>query len=250
MREYYDLWDRFSATLSVKGRVKEAIRRRLIHAADRYLLTRNVRRVFAQSKTVQSRLQKWGRIPSEVLYPPAPRRDYHCEEYGDYLFAVSRLTPLKRLDLVLEALAQPAARHIRCVIGGEGEASEALQACIAKHALQDRVTLTGRLTEDQLVEHLARCRAVCFPPFGEDYGFVAIEAFASRKAVITCTDSGGPAELAEDRGLVVEPSPAALASAMQRLMDDRRLAEQLGAAGHEFSSTLTWENTVTTLLKV
>jgi len=37
-----------------------------------------------------------------------------------------------------------------------------------------------------------------FPPFEEDYGFVTAEAFASGKAVITCRDSGGPAELVED----------------------------------------------------
>ena len=28
----------------------------------------------------------------------------------------------------------------------------------------------------------------CFPPLDEDYGFVTAEAFASRKAVITCRD--------------------------------------------------------------
>ena len=60
------------------------------------------------------------------------------------------------------------------------------------------MTFAGRLTDEQIVEHLARCRAVCFPPFEEDYGFVTAEAFASRKAVITCRDSGGPAELVQD----------------------------------------------------
>ena len=42
MREYYDLWDRFSATLAPQARLKERIRRTFIHAADRYLLSRNV----------------------------------------------------------------------------------------------------------------------------------------------------------------------------------------------------------------
>ena len=39
------------------------------------------------------------------------------------------------------------------------------------------------------------------------------EAFASRKAVVTCRDSGGPAELVEDgvNGFVCEPTPEALA---------------------------------------
>src|ERR671910_141007 len=40
MREYYDLWDRFSATLSARALLKERLRRQAIHATDRYLLGR------------------------------------------------------------------------------------------------------------------------------------------------------------------------------------------------------------------
>src|SRR3990172_5580026 len=66
MREYYDLWPRFTAQLSRKGLVKERTRRWMMHRLDKYLLTRNVTRLFAQSKTVQERLMRWGKIPSEV----------------------------------------------------------------------------------------------------------------------------------------------------------------------------------------
>jgi len=78
MREYYDLWPQFSGGLSPQNRVKESIRRTLIHTADRWLLTKNVRRVFAQSATIQGRLASDLGVSSEVLYPPAPPRDYRC----------------------------------------------------------------------------------------------------------------------------------------------------------------------------
>ena len=64
--------------------------------------------------------------------------------------------------------------------------------------LADRVQLIGRVTQPELLHYFAHCRAVCFPPLAEDYGFVTVEAFSSRKAVVTCTDSGGPAELVGD----------------------------------------------------
>ena len=96
MREYYDLWDRLIGGLGRAGRIKETVRRRAIHAADRYLLTKNVRRLFVQSKTIQDRLRMWPELRSTVLYPPPPARDYRCDDYGDYIFWVSRLTPLKR----------------------------------------------------------------------------------------------------------------------------------------------------------
>ena len=60
MREYYDLWDRFSGTLGTAGLLKERARRLAIRAADRYLLTRNVTRWFVQSRTIQQRLKAGG----------------------------------------------------------------------------------------------------------------------------------------------------------------------------------------------
>ena len=59
MREYYDLWDRFTAGLGRRGRLKERVRRAGIHAADRYLLGRNVNTLFVQSRTIQQRLAIW-----------------------------------------------------------------------------------------------------------------------------------------------------------------------------------------------
>lgn len=252
MREYYDLWDRWSGSLTPRGRIKERVRKAFIHAADRYLLTRNVRRLFVQSKTIQQRLAIWPSLRSTVLYPPAPPRAYRCDGYGDYIFMVSRLTPLKRADLLLRALATPEAAGVRSVIAGDGEERAALEQLARTLGVDGRVTILPRLSEDELVDHLARCRAVCFPPYQEDYGFVTVEAFASRKAVVTCTDAGGPAELVTDgvTGLIADPSPAALGAALRRVMNDRALAERMGAAAYDAGARLTWSATVDQLLAV
>lgn len=249
MREYYDLWPRFSATLGTRGLMKEHVRRAAIHVTDRLLLTRNVTKLFVQSRTIQQRLSMWPELKSTVLYPPAPRRDYRCDGYGDYIFMVSRLTPLKRADLLIEALATPDARGIRAVIAGEGEDRSRLERLIARHSLADRVTLTGRLDDERVLAHLGKCRAVCFPPFHEDYGFVTVEAFASRKAVVTCQDSGGPSELVEDAvsGYVTVPTPQALACALRRLAEDGALAERLGQGAFESGQKLNWPTTVAQL---
>jgi glycosyltransferase involved in cell wall biosynthesis len=252
MREYYDRWDAFSAGLSWKGRLKEGIRREAIHWADRRLLTTGVRRLYVQSATIQARLARWGGIRSDVLYPPPPPRPYRCEEYGDYLFAVSRLAPLKRFSLLIEALAAPEAAGISCLIAGEGEEQPALRRAIERHGLANRVRLLGRIDEHQLLEHLARCRAVCFVPLDEDYGFVTAEAFASRKAVITCTDSGGPAELVTDSvtGRVCAPDARAIARALREIMDDVGAARRLGEAAGARAATMTWDEALSKLVLV
>jgi glycosyltransferase involved in cell wall biosynthesis len=252
MREYYDQWERFSSALSPQGRLKERLRRRLIHAADRYLLTKNVSRLFVLSATVQNRLRMWPELKSTVLYPPAPRRAYRCDGYGDYIFMVSRLTPLKRADLLIQALATADGSGIRTVIGGDGEDRQRLESLAERLGVAERVTLTGRLTDDELVDHLAQCRAVCFVPLNEDYGFVTVEAFASQKAVITCRDSGGPAELVAHgvNGLICEPTPGSLAATLRRVMDDGNLAERLGREGQSVSNALTWPQTIRKLTEI
>ena len=251
MREYYDLWPQFSATLSSRGLVKERVRRSLIHAADRYLLTHNVTRLFVQSRTIQERLSIWPSLSSTVLYPPAPHRPYRAEGYGPAFLFVSRLTRLKRADLLIRALASADGAGITAGIAGEGEERGALGRLAAELGVTERVTFLGRLPDAQMVDHLSRCRAVVFPPFQEDYGFVTVEAFASRRAVITCRDSGGPAELVEDgvSGLVCDPTPESLARALRTLSDDRAAAERMGSAAHAAGARLTWTKTVATLVQ-
>lgn len=250
MREYYDLWDRFQATLSWKARLKERARRSVIHRVDTYLLTRRVTRVFAQSATIQRRLQRFGNIPAEVLYPPAPPRPYRCDSYGAELFAVSRFTPLKRIELLVRALAEPVAAGVRCTIAGDGEEAPRIRQLVHDHGLDSRVTLPGAVDAASLVSHLASCRAVVFPAFEEDYGLVTIEAFASAKAVIACRDSGGPAELVRDgeSGLICDPTPASLAAALAKLAADQGLAERLGAGAAGVSRQICWPKTIDRLL--
>jgi glycosyltransferase involved in cell wall biosynthesis len=252
MREYYDQWPRFSESLSNRGRAKERVKRLVVRTVDRWLLTHNVTRVIAQSRTVQHRLADDFGIGSAVVLPPPPQRAYRCEKYGDFMLAVSRLTPLKRLDLFIRALAQPAAEGVRAVIAGDGDQRMALGELVLKLGLSSRVTFLGRVPEEVLLDHLAKCRAVCFPPVAEDYGFVTVEAFASRKSVLTCSDSGGAAELVEDgkTGLVCDPTPEALAVAIARVMANSAFAERMGTAAADWVATLTWSETVKRLMIV
>jgi glycosyltransferase involved in cell wall biosynthesis len=252
MREYYDLWERFTRGLGRKGRLKEGVRRRVFHTLDRYLLTRNVTRLVAQSRTIQARLQRFGNIPSELLYPPAPERPYRTDGYGDYVFAVSRLHPLKRLKLLVEAVPLMKDGRLSVKIAGEGEEEADLRARARDLGVEGRVEFLGGITDAELVDHYARCRAVYFAPWNEDYGFVTPEAFRSAKAVITTPDSGGPSELVQHgvNGLVAAPTPAALAEQLDLLAREPALAERLGGTARQQAREHTWENAVEVLTRV
>jgi glycosyltransferase involved in cell wall biosynthesis len=192
-----------------------------------------------------------GPDPAEVLYPPAPQRPYRTEGYEPFIFAVSRLHRLKRLDLLVEAFRLVKNRAARAVIIGEGPERDGLQTRIREYGLEGRVALLGGSDEAVLLDHYARCRAVLFCPYSEDYGFVTPEAFASGKAVLTTHDSGGPAEIVRDgeTGFIVSPSPAELAAKIDLLADDRAEAERLGRNARAASAAFSWEAAVRKLLE-
>jgi glycosyltransferase involved in cell wall biosynthesis len=250
MREYYDLWPAFKKRLSRKGVVKESMRRFLIHRADRYFLTRNVTKLYAQSKTIAAGLREFGDIPSEVLYPPPPERAYRNSGNEPFVFAVSRLHPLKRLDLLVKAMAKVRSKELRAVIAGEGEEEESLKRLASEAGVSDRIDFVGRITDDELVDYYARCRGVFFAPFMEDYGFVTMEAFRSGKPVLTCMDSGGPAEIVSlgRSGYVLLPEPFQIAQQLDVWAENPELAARMGANGEADVRAVQWEACVDKLL--
>jgi glycosyltransferase involved in cell wall biosynthesis len=134
----------------------------------------------------------------------------------------------------------------------EGQFVE-LEQLIDRHRLRDRVELIGRhISETEKIDLIARSLALVYVPFKEDYGYVTLEGFHAGKPVITCSDSGGPTELVqhEVNGLIAEPSPQALAGAIDRLASDRELARTLGRAAARRPDELgiSWDTVVETLL--
>jgi glycosyltransferase involved in cell wall biosynthesis len=140
---------------------------------------------------------------------------------------------------------------LRITIAGEGEEEGALRRRIDELGLAGRVELLGPIDDAALVERYARCRAVYFGPANEDYGFVTLEAFRSGKPVLTCLDSGGPAELVEDgrTGYVTEPAAEALAARLDALAADRSVAERMGEAARSVAAAHTWARAVEALTR-
>lgn len=249
MREYYDLWEHLISGLSPPARIKEEVRRRVIHALDRYLLLEKVGKVFCISDTVRERLRRWGNVNATTLHPPAPQRDYRTLGYEPFVFAVSRLHRWKRMELLVDAAA--AVPDFNAVIAGDGPERGQLLARIREHGLEARVRLIGPVSDAELLDWYGRAAVVFFAPLNEDYGFVTVEAFQSRKPVVTCHDSGGVTELVGHgvSGLVLDADAAAIGAALRDLIADPGRCERLGSAGHEKAVSLSWERTVRALLR-
>jgi glycosyltransferase involved in cell wall biosynthesis len=163
------------------------------------------------------------------------------------LLSVGRLREKKGLDVLIRACALLAARGMpfRCEIVGYGEEQDRLAALIDALALNDQVTLSGKLTRDQVVERYARAAVYVQPSRiaadGDRDGIpnVLLEAMAFGLPVVATQVSGIP-ELVEHRrnGLLVEPDdPAALADAVTLLLDQPVLGRSLGSAARQTVTT-------------
>jgi glycosyltransferase involved in cell wall biosynthesis len=248
--QYRAIYDLCGTPYSEFGHTESDVnlRDRLI-ALDTEVLSES-KGLFANARNTAARLAKYNGLTAEALYHPPPLAGkLRPGAYGDYVLSVGRLEANKRVDLIVRALAL-ADRRLRLVVVGEGPLRKQLEELAAAGGVSDRVTFAGGVSEQGLVDLYGGARAVVFPPFDEDYGYVTLEAFLARKPVITTADAGGPLEFVDDAvtGLVAEATPEALGAAMTRLAGDPALARSLGDAGYDRVRTITWDGVVDRLL--
>ena len=222
---------------------------------ERQLLT-EADNIFTISHNVTQRLEKFCGISGSTLYHPPPcAESFFCEPAEDYFFYPSRLTVMKRQELVVEALAHTR-NPVRVRFAGaqnEPPYKQKLQALAKKLKVADRISWLGHVTHEEKLRNYTRARAIIYPPTDEDYGYVTLEAMLSSKPVITCADSGGPLEFVEDgvTGLIAEPTPEAFAQSMDRAWSDGGFAKKAGQAGREKYDDLgiSWKKVVEALLQ-
>lgn len=233
-RQAYDIWEAGNSELQRDP--DGAAVRELIRAEDRAAIGA-AERVYANSRNVAARLDRYLGLAAEPLYHPPPNAERLRQGgFGDYLYAPSRLGPTKRQRLMIEALVH--APGARLVIAGPPDApgeDDALRRLAKDLGVAARCEVLGAVSDPEMIRLYAECRAVVFVPVDEDYGYITLEAMLSGKPVITVTDAGGPLEFVRDgaEGIIAAPEPEALGAAFARLSGDPDAAERMGAAALE-----------------
>ena len=209
------------------------------------------RALFSNARNTAERLSRYNGLQAEALYHPPPLAGkLKSGRSGDYFLSVGRLEGNKRVDLIIRALAH-VDRRWRLVIVGEGPLRKDLEAAASAAGVGDRVAFTGAVDENTLVDLYARAAAVVFPPYDEDYGYITLEAFLSRKPVVTTTDAGGPLEFITDgvTGAVAAPDAESLGAAMSNIVADSKRAAAMGDAGYERVRGISWDDAIDRLMQ-
>lgn len=251
-RTAYELWDSHYCDL-IHSPIGLQIKESIINADNKAF--RECEAIFTNSGNVARRIKKFNYIDATPLYhPPQNVELFYCEDENDYFFFPSRLTTIKRQELVIEALIKTN-NPVKVMFAGKPDNNayaDHLLNLAEKLGVMNRVIFLGGISEEEKIKFYARAIGVIYPPLDEDYGYVTLEAMLASKPVITCTDSGGPLEFVQHQktGLITEPTPKALTVAMDQLWENRRWAKALGKAGRDHYEDLdiTWSKVIKKLL--
>lgn len=232
-RQAYDLYREGQTNIALGPDGQRIVN--LIRTADNECF-RQSKRIFTISPVVKDRLERFNGVAAEVLHHPLndPER-FGGGAYEPYIFSGGRVGPGKRQHLLVEAMKHVSAK-VKLVVAGPLESpayGETLQALARELRIEDRVEFRfGFRPREEIVRLVNNALACAAAPIDEDsISYVAMEAFAAGKSVVTVKDAGGLLEIVKngETGFVVEPDAAALAQAIDTLGDAAR-ARQLGGA--------------------
>ena len=146
------------------------------------------------------------------------------------IFFCGRHEDRKGLRILIDAFEQMPA-DVDLWIGSDGPDTAAL---LSRTSGDQRIHWLGRITEEDKFARLRGADVFCAPSLGgESFGVVLIEAMAAETTVVASALDGYRNVATDNVDSILTPpgSVDALADALRRALDDRRLADRLRTAG-------------------
>ncbi len=158
--------------------------------------------------------------------------------WGDdiVLISVGRLAKEKNFETLLRAAAQVMRDRpqVRLVIVGGGMEEKALLKLAKELNIAARVTITGTIPFEEVPSYLKAADIFCFASVTETQGLVTMEAMAADLPIVA-VDATGTSDAVENGkdGLLTENDAAALAAALEQVIDDPELRQHLMEGAQE-----------------
>jgi glycosyltransferase involved in cell wall biosynthesis/GT2 family glycosyltransferase len=209
-------------------------------------------------------------IPPEryrLVHHGIPDQSHHARPRasagGVEVLFVGRLESRKGADVLLACIPQLCEQfpELRFRLVGEDVREQPGQATplelfrVQHDALvrSGRVVLTGRVSDEELLQSYASCDIFVAPSRFESFGLIVLEAMMFGKPVVSC-NVGGIAEVCQDgvEGILAPPGDsAALAAGLARLAANSELRQKMGAAARKrYLAGFTLEHMISGLVKV
>lgn len=169
---------------------------------------------------------------------------------------LSRLHYKKQPDVVIKAFGNICGINDRLVLVLAGPAEPAYQAELI--ALANRLNLSGRICFTGMLQGSAVQEAYCaaelfvLPSLQENFGIAVAEAMAASCPVVVSEQVNLASDIRESKaGIVCESNVASTAAAMEQLLENQKLREEMGENGRNLvTRKFTWVQVADSLLEV
>lgn len=199
------------------------------------------------------------RIGREEIYKLRER--YGVRENEKIILFIGRLTAVKGVDKLIQAMPYITAKHpeAKLIVVGLGELRDYLVNLTKTLNLEDKVILRfDFLSEDERILHYAMSDICVFPSLYEPFGIVSLEAMSMAKPVVVgAAGISGMREIVipsgdNQTGIHVDPRrPEDIAWGINILLDDPKLAERLGRNGRRrVLEEFTWDRIAEKTIKI
>ncbi len=123
---------------------------------------------------------------------------------------------------------------------------------IAELGLEQRVTFTGKLELQQLVQMYSSKTILVMSSLYEGFGLPACEAMACETPVVVTKVGALPEVVTKETGVLVQTQdPQAIANAVMHLLENKKIRQQMGKAGRQRARELfSWESAAANTLDV
>ncbi|MEA2069278.1 MAG: glycosyltransferase family 4 protein [Verrucomicrobiota bacterium] len=174
-------------------------------------------------------------------------------EREPFILWISRLQKYKGPTDAVEVLEklQPDFPDLKLVIVGSGPFQEKLEGFIAERGMQDKVTLTGFISEEEKIDLLQRAAVHLHSSYKEGWGLSVIEANACGCPVVA-NDTTGLRDSCRDNetGLLYTHCDIDdAASKVRNILTDEPLRNRLVEKGYEWAGGFSWERNTREILE-
>jgi glycosyltransferase involved in cell wall biosynthesis len=168
-----------------------------------------------------------------------------------YLFYVGALEKRKNIPFLLKALAIASVPDLHVVLGGgNAQDCELLRQLAASLGIGDRVSLLGRVPDEDLPALYKEARAFVYPSEYEGFGLQICEALATGCPILVANATSLPEILGDGGDVFALDSPDQLAAMLVRLQGDADYRVDLQRRAQIRSGRFSWRDTAQRTLAV
>ena len=209
--------------------------------------------IHVQSLGEKNWVRKYGVPETKIKLVPAGVPETYLKKQNAKLFlqkfgiknkkiilSVGRIHKSKGFDRLVRIAKFLPEDALIVIIGPDGGYLAKLKNLAKELNVEEKVLFTGPLTEEEKLSAYAACYVYCQASYFEGFGLTALEAMAQSKPVLVSKNIG-MSYLLQKASIFGDETE--LVEKLKELLNNVKLAKQLGASMSKIAETMTWQNT-------